>query len=457
MNEIKRPLRSMRALALNTMVVLCSFALTVFLCELGVRKYPVGIFETFTKKADTSHEMYIPDRVLGHRPNPLYKGHDERGWRNSATLRTADVVALGDSQTYGLNAEVDAAWPQVLGKTLRKSVYQMAFGGYGPAHFVQMLDEVLQMKPNLVVAALYFGNDILDSYWLTYPVKDFDFQRSRKGEVLDGFLSREPNVLDRLQKLEEVDPFHRRHAFLDCQAPRHIPDLRIQDVYALDALPRPPQAELDEKKIQLYIRKWSGKSWLFRAAWQTWGHLIHSPYVASAPSPIQGEIRPYGPPICLSVQGSGWKTELTPAYRLVTLIDADMRVVEGERISLQSLLHVSERLKKENVGFALVLIPTKEYVFLPYVGSQPYSEGDLRYLRDLWRLEGAMRERFITELSKAGIKVIDSLPYLRRSIAEKAPPYSEGADGHPNANGYRAIAQAVSDGLPRTDSLAGRK
>jgi hypothetical protein len=50
--------------------------------------------------------MTIPDARLGHRLNPAYPGHDVRGWRNQVPLDAADIVALGDSQTYGLGVSV---------------------------------------------------------------------------------------------------------------------------------------------------------------------------------------------------------------------------------------------------------------------------------------------------------------------------------------------------------------
>jgi len=85
----------------------------------------------------------VYDARVGFRPNPLDPDHDARGWRNSSALSRADIVVFGDSQTYGLYVPRDAAWPQRLGYFLHRDVYQMAFNGYGPAHYVPLLDEAL--------------------------------------------------------------------------------------------------------------------------------------------------------------------------------------------------------------------------------------------------------------------------------------------------------------------------
>src|SRR4030095_14915524 len=45
----------------------------------------------------------LPDERLGSRPNPSYPGHDSKGFRNPRVPAKADVVALGDSNTYGAN------------------------------------------------------------------------------------------------------------------------------------------------------------------------------------------------------------------------------------------------------------------------------------------------------------------------------------------------------------------
>lgn len=100
--------------------------------EVSLRLY-VAMTPTRHPTFDPWAEKVPGDARLGYRNNPLTPGLDARHWRNAAALEHADIVALGDSQTYGFNVSTKEAWPQRLGKMLNASVYQMAVAGYGPA------------------------------------------------------------------------------------------------------------------------------------------------------------------------------------------------------------------------------------------------------------------------------------------------------------------------------------
>src|SRR5262245_53910919 len=56
----------------------------------------------------------LPDAELGIRGNPNFPEHDANGFRNVVVPDTADVVAIGDSHTYGERVAFDQAWPRVL-------------------------------------------------------------------------------------------------------------------------------------------------------------------------------------------------------------------------------------------------------------------------------------------------------------------------------------------------------
>lgn len=54
----------------------------------------------------------IDDPVLGHRIKPRTTGHDALGFRNREVPERADIVAIGDSMTYGVSAAREDIWPQ---------------------------------------------------------------------------------------------------------------------------------------------------------------------------------------------------------------------------------------------------------------------------------------------------------------------------------------------------------
>lgn len=62
----------------------------------------------------TSPWPIVPDDHLGYRPSPGIPDHDSRGWRNPMAYKKADLVALGDSQTYGAGVDAMEAWPRQL-------------------------------------------------------------------------------------------------------------------------------------------------------------------------------------------------------------------------------------------------------------------------------------------------------------------------------------------------------
>ncbi len=394
-------------------------------------------------------EPIIPDDRLGHRPNSAYPGHDARGWRNASAPGQADVVVLGDSQTYGINATPNEAWPQRLGVHLRRSVYQMAYGGYGPAHFVPLLDEALTLRPKVILADYYFGNDIFDSYWLAYRIRNVGkYERSSSDPVVDGLASLDRNVRAAIAEAESRDPKHLRADYLDCTRP----PLQGADPGQLLRAPiSRPREEIEKKEIakqapgspagsRRVLSQWlSNRSLLFRTVWpRLRPHLTFVLDGPAAPEPPN-----LGAPLCVPYRdGDGaLGTVFQVGYRFIVLDDSDPREVEGERVSLLALKHLAERCRRAGTQFYVVLIPTKETAFRVRAEAVLRNE---RLLIDLWHAEARARRRAMAFFTREGISTIDALPALEALIASGVNPYPEKADGHPVARGYDAIARAVS-------------
>ena len=113
----------------------------------------------------------VEDEILELRPSPSYGDHDTRGYRNEVALNKADIVCLGDSQTYGVGVDRDDTWPCQLSKISGKATYSISCDGWGPTHSEAVLDEACTLQPNLVVEALYSGNDLYDCYRMVYERK----------------------------------------------------------------------------------------------------------------------------------------------------------------------------------------------------------------------------------------------------------------------------------------------
>ena len=122
-------------------------------------------------------DLLLKDPRTVNRPRPFHSElpwlgvgpHDVLGFRNRAVPSAADVVTIGDSQTYGLNVQLEDAWPVQMGAQLRgAAVYNMSIGGWGAVQYLDMFLNALAFRPRVIVVAFYSGNDALDSVTTAY-------------------------------------------------------------------------------------------------------------------------------------------------------------------------------------------------------------------------------------------------------------------------------------------------
>ncbi|MCR4346775.1 MAG: hypothetical protein NUV55_06195 [Sulfuricaulis sp.] len=100
--------------------------------------------------------------------------HDLLGFRNMNIPNVADVVTIGDSQTYGNNVGIAENWPSQLERLLkvkRSVVYSMASGGWGAVQYLNMYTHATFFRPRVIVIAFYSGNDPDESVTLAYSVE----------------------------------------------------------------------------------------------------------------------------------------------------------------------------------------------------------------------------------------------------------------------------------------------
>lgn len=199
----------------------------------------LGLIASFSSMyADT-----VPDAVLGHRlPSRIYAEIDSRGFRNPEAFERVDIVALGDSQTYGYNAGSTESWPKRLEALSGFRVYNMGVGGYGPAQYAALLDDALALSPRHIVIGLYLGNDLVDAcrvfgmpYWRRLSEElDLDVSDCKTGQgpvdARTGFRisSRYSETLMLLKQL----PVLRR--WLLVRRDLEIARVRPHDYYAVD-------------------------------------------------------------------------------------------------------------------------------------------------------------------------------------------------------------------------------
>ncbi len=409
----------------------------------------------------------VPDARLGMRLNPLFPEYDARGWRNASALQRAEIVALGDSQTYGLKAPREGAWPQALGRMLHRTVYQMAAPGYGPGQYLLLFDEAAALQPKVIIAAFYLGNDLADAYQLSYHVGDsvgdaFPYKDTTHDPRLDALVSTDPKIRASNQRAETIDPNFIRLNYLWCNGSRPVPDPHLQQVHNI--LTAPPLAPLaDEtgtngspgksvpgarppKSSGLYRLARNAVNWVWHQRESSLLYRVTRNAVSRVRSRVaaSGPTLDYGAPICVHYHDRQMKTVLNPAYRLISLERTDPRIAEGERISWLAYANLAERSRRAGIGFYVVLIPTKETAFRQRTETAYPNEP---YLRDMWNAEADVRSKTLMFFERHDVRAIDTLPALQAVIASGRNPYAETNDGHPIPLGYEAIARAIAERL----------
>jgi lysophospholipase L1-like esterase len=137
-------------------------------------------FENVFRKEDVeSREFLLKDPYTNIRARPMLTyltgvgPHDLLGFRNRNIPNIADVIAIGDSQTYGNRTVLAKNWPSQLERMLkdkRPVVYSMATGGWCAVQYLNMFTNATFFHPRVIVIAFYSGNDPDESVTLAYSV-----------------------------------------------------------------------------------------------------------------------------------------------------------------------------------------------------------------------------------------------------------------------------------------------
>jgi lysophospholipase L1-like esterase len=358
-------------------------------------------------------ERTLPDARLGARPNPALPDHDVVGWRNELRPERAAIVAIGDSQTYGDEVQREDAWPQRLGRHVGSTTYNLALGGYGPVQYLRLVDDAMELSPELVLVGLYSGNDLADAYAAVH-------ERGLAPELLPD-TSRRAALAAVASDREDLAAAWRatgaarrgrvRQAFRD-----HVSD----------------PIELHSRLFGLaraLVRAASPPTAAFAAARRKpWEHYAAS--VASA-----------DPDLLFAFHDEVAATVLTPAARAALLDPTDPRVEEGIRIALSSLELAAARCAP-GCRVAVVGIPTKEFVFAERVVAAGVAVPPL-YTR-LIEHERAFWSRVRAFLDERRIPFIETTEALRSALGRGEDQYPPDWNGHPNAAGNDAIALAVA-------------
>ena len=343
----------------------------------------------------------VGDPVLGAVPSPsAMSGFDKWGFRNREVPKSADIVAVGDSHTYGNTARMVDSWPYVLGQLTGERVYNMSLGGYGPIqYFYLSKTKALELKPKMIIWGFYMGDDFEGSYTMTYGKEYWAYLRKLPPQQVDPYV---------WETAPDVGRFRRMRIWLS----RH--SLLYQLVFH------------------------TGLGGTLKGDIQIKNAAALYPGVATSVVLPEKNIAEAFRPIGLLQ----WLDQNSPSVR------------EGMRISFVLLKDMNDICKANHIQFVVVVIPIKEAVFSEEIGHNPNLP--LHDVIDqLLVNEAAARAELYKFLDENGIPYVDPLPAMKNARAEGLYASSAG-DMHPNRNGYRVIGEAVaarvkqlqSQGLP---------
>lgn len=387
----------------KTMLVVGGLLSGLLLMELSLRVWEVQRAERIGNEFRGLLSP-IPDKRLGVRLAPYAGGHDANGFRNDAVPDQVDIVAIGDSQTWGINASRSEAWPQTLARISGRRVYNMALGYYGPVQYLALTDDALRLSPKVIVVGLYFGNDLYGAYQMVYTEEMYAHFRSAKvsGDLLIDTIG--PQA-DKLSK-EEM-------AYSNVR-PASTSDYTWEDWFVTNF------AVL--RFFQAHRRLSADDSFRRAKAWAT-AHPDH------------GEV----------YENGSVRTVFTPAYRLLALDLDEPRIAEGLRITKEILVKMQAKVEGAGAQLIVLLIPTKEMVYADVMERGGLSKS--KTFQRLVKMETRARADIVRTCNQRGILYIDALPTLKKAVSRGEQIYPATTDGHPNPRGYFFLASVVHDKL----------
>ena len=139
-------------------------------------------------------------------------------------------------------------------------------------------------------------------------------------------------------------------------------------------------------------------------------------------------------------ENSGRRVILRPQAMMKFVDMQDPRITTALEITKKVISDIQDFCKQNDIDLYVVVIPVKENVYWPHAMKDLKGENleRMRRLNDnLSRIRGVLFGFF----EEKGIAYVDVLEPLRDGVFENVL-YPE-ADGHPNGQGYKVIADSI--------------
>jgi hypothetical protein len=369
----------MKKVNLLTLIISSIFSLVIL--EVGLRIFtPFPVSRVSNK---VNHEK------LGHVMDVNMKEIDEHGFRNNI-LPSIDVVALGDSHTYGFNVSSDNSWPKLLGRKLKKNVYNFGMGKYGILQYQYLLSKSIELNPEVILLGLYLPNDLMDVCDL---VSSNQYWASRAKEFYI-----DSNLCPEIQK--------ERHT----------------------------STEVTNKKKDVSIRKWLKEKFATISIASEYYSRFSTLKKLENGKIING----------LMINDKEIKTVIGFIGIIVHRRNMNLNkphIQMAYEFREECLTEAKKNTELNNIRFGVLFIPSKERVFYKYLMQMDYRVP--KVYKELVAFEDALKENISLFLENTGISFIDVLPDMENALLEYGQIYPIKDDGHPNEIGYQIYAESA--------------
>jgi len=355
----------------NLLLLFLSIIIAFFVAE--------GLSRLFFDPIDFLKPKTVPDEVLRYKIEPNSGAHDSWGFRNKSVPQSVDIVAIGDSHTYGISAMASNSWPSILQNLSGKQVYNISLGGYGPAEYLYLMeDKALSLNPKIIIVGLYLGNDLKNAITNVYSVPIWKDLRN-------------PEFQFNSEDVLEIDKY--RFSVSNFLAGHSVIYRIISSSFIGDYLRQRRRVNMGEEIIMF------------------------------------------------SNKESGITTGFTPDKRLEGLDLNDSEVAEGLRLTLELFNRMNEISRENGVKFLVLLIPTKESVFSNFImnNNELANSAKIDLLINNERLVSEIVKKYFNQHSIDYIDLLDPL----RNASGNEQLYPRNFGGHANKNGYRIFAETI--------------
>ncbi len=375
----------------NLLTLTISLLFSFIVLEIGLK--------SFTPYPISRVSNRIEHEKLGHVMDPNMNDIDENGFRNKK-LTSVDIVALGDSHTYGFNVSSDNSWPKLLGRKLKKNVYNFGIGGYGILQYQNLLSKAIELNPEVILLGLYLPNDLNDicnlvssnTYWAS-RAKEFDINSSVCSEIK--------------------------------------PDSAL--------------GKYANQKSSIIIRKWLKENSAIISIVSKYYHRFSThKRISTRELKAINRIEKGGATNALVINDGKIKTMIDFLRIQLNKECMDMNsphIQMGYEVLKEFFLEAKKNTELNNIHFGVLFIPSKERVFYEYLKQTDHYIP--KEYEDLVENEDELKGMTSVFMKNIGIPFIDVLPDMENALLKHGDIYPAWDDGHTILIGYKVFAESA--------------